>query len=473
MVDFGPLFERVTGVTRPLELFMDLETRFALAVDLFKGICRESKPADYVVSQYFRRVRGLEPSDKGFLVEAVYAALRREILFRAVVRASRREVRIPNQFENDSIVFLALFAERRAPRSELAEAVSRLTDVPVGTIRKLARFAEENVDAPLGEGSALERFATRHSTPAWLVSELAGEGGFESLAPLLDGLNAEPPLCIRANSYKVTRDELRERLRAEGVVARPTKLSPWALVAKRDRALFGLPTFEQGLFEIQDEGSQLVSLLVDPHPSARVLDACAGAGGKTLHLGALMKGKGDVYAFDPDARRLANLRKRVRRSGLQNVRILEADNDLRGIVSKRVESFDAVLVDAPCSGSGTFRRSPDIKLRLGPELVEEMTERQASILEQIARAVKPGGRIVYATCSVLRAENRDIVEQFLANHSEYELLPVSEALATSRVASEIGLLRERLGEAEYLDLAPHTHNTDAFFGAVLRRRPSD
>jgi 16S rRNA (cytosine967-C5)-methyltransferase len=448
---------------------MNLEARARLAVELLRIIRRESRPADYVMSTFFKRVRGLEADDKRFVAEATYSALRRDMFFRAAFRAGRAKLRLPSEIENEAVVFLALFAGRSAPRGEIAEAFSRLTGAPVGGVRALARFAEANPDAAFVNGSERRRFAVRHSIPEWVLGELEETRAREELVRLLDALNEEPPLCLRVNSFKTSREDLRERLRTEGVLAKPSKLSPWALVARRDRDVFDVASFREGLFEVQDEGSQIVSLLLGPRPGSRVLDACAGAGGKTLHLGALMKGRGDVYAYDPDARRLANLRRRVRRSGLQNVRVIEADNDLAGFSERNRGALDAVLVDAPCTGLGTLRRSPDIKLRASRELLAEMVRKQEAILNGVADLVKPGGRLVYATCSILPAENVRIVEGFLAGHEDYEPMPVGEALSAQDGGADLALLRERLGGATYMELGPHTHNTDAFFGAVLRR----
>jgi 16S rRNA (cytosine967-C5)-methyltransferase len=448
---------------------MNLETRVGLAVELLKIIRRERRPADYVVSLFFRRVRTLEPEDRRFVAEAVYSALRRDIFFRAAVRAGRSGVGFPARFEDDAVVFLATFAEQRAPRGELAEAFSRLTGVTVGAFRALARFAQANLEAGFVDGGELERFAVRHSMPEWVVGDVAETRSLDDCAKLFDALNEEPPLTIRVNAFKTTRDELRARLREEGVASRPGKLSPWALVARKERDLFALESFREGLFEVQDEGSQVVSILLDPRRGARVLDACAGAGGKTLHLGAMLEGRGDVYAYDPDARRLSNLRRRVRRSGLQNVRVLEADNELTGFVDRNLGSLDGVLVDAPCSGLGTLRRSPDIKLRATRALVVEMAGKQERILDGVASLVKPGGRLVYATCSILPFENERIVERFLERHAEFEPYPVADALAEHRNGDDLTVLRERVGEARFLELVPHRHNTDGFFAAILRR----
>ena len=289
-----------------------------------------------------------------------------------------------------------------------------------------------------------ERFAARHAFPRWVVDDLLASRTRDDVARLLDGLNEQPPLAIRANTYKVSVEELGERLRAEGVRTTSGRVSEDALVADRERDLFATTAFREGLFEIQDEGSQVVSRLVDPRPGQRVLDACSGAGGKTLHLGALMKGRGEVFAWDTDARRLSRIDRRIRRSGLQNVRVMRDGAQYEALCARSAGALDRVLVDAPCSGLGTVRRSPDIKLRVTPELVALMTVKQRAILEHVAGLVKTGGRLVYATCSILDRENGAIVDAFLAAHPEYR-------------------------ELDRRTLTPHEHGTDGFFVVAMEK----
>ncbi|HET7200479.1 MAG TPA: RsmB/NOP family class I SAM-dependent RNA methyltransferase, partial [Burkholderiales bacterium] len=218
--------------------------------------------------------------------------------------------------------------------------------------------------------------------------------------------------------------------------------------------------FRDGLVEVQDEGSQLLAWLVAPRRGEMIVDFCAGAGGKTLALGALMRSTGRLYAFDISPRRLAGLKPRLARSGLSNVhpQRIEGANDAR--VKRLAGKIDRVLVDAPCSGLGTLRRNPDMKWRQTPQGVAELVEKQDAILAGAARLVKPGGRLVYATCSILDEENRGVAERFLAGHAHFHLKPAGGVLEKERIA---------LNMEEYLELWPHVHGTDGFFAAVFER----
>ncbi|HEY0092722.1 MAG TPA: RsmB/NOP family class I SAM-dependent RNA methyltransferase, partial [Archangium sp.] len=250
----------------------------------------------------------------------------------------------------------------------------------------------------------------------------------------------------------------------EGIQSRPTPLSPLGLILETRTNVFSLAAFRDGWMEVQDEGSQLLGMLVDAPPT-KVVDACAGAGGKTLQLAVQMKNRGDLHALDIDERRIDELRKRARRDGVHNVRTQlippegpEAEEAIAPLKGKA----DRVLVDAPCSGTGTLRRKPDARYRLTPEMIDDHVARQKRLLARFAPLVKPGGRLIYGTCSVLREENEAVVEDFLAKHPDFSVRPVTEELGP-----ELGAKVSQGGP--FLRLAPHLHNTDGFFGAILVR----
>jgi 16S rRNA (cytosine967-C5)-methyltransferase len=222
-----------------------------------------------------------------------------------------------------------------------------------------------------------------------------------------------------------------------------------------------LDAFQNGWVEVQDEGSQLLCSLVAPRRGEMIVDFCAGAGGKTLALGAMMRSTGRLYAFDISERRLAKLKPRLARSGLSNVNPVLIDSEHDSKIKRLVGKIDRVLVDAPCSGLGTLRRNPDLKWRQSPESVAELAPKQLSILTSAARLLKRGGRLVYATCSILEAENEAVVKQFLEAHPDYALVSARDVLAEQRVGLDTG---------DYLSLWPHRHATDGFFAAVLERR---
>jgi 16S rRNA (cytosine967-C5)-methyltransferase len=251
------------------------------------------------------------------------------------------------------------------------------------------------------------------------------------------------------------------RFASEGLAASPTPYSPLGIRLRDKPALARHPLFVEGSIEVQDEGSQLLGFLVAPRRNDLVVDFCAGAGGKTLMLGAMMQSRGRVYAFDVSEQRLARLKPRLKRSGLSNLhpQLLQHENDPK--VKRLAGKIDRVLVDAPCSGLGTLRRNPDLKWRQSPQSIEELKAKQASILRAAARLVKPGGRLVYATCSLLREENQDIVAEFLAQQPEFRLLNCNEILQQQRIPVDTG---------PYLQLWPQIHGTDGFFAAALQKQ---
>jgi 16S rRNA (cytosine967-C5)-methyltransferase len=283
---------------------------------------------------------------------------------------------------------------------------------------------------------------------------------------LCESLNRPAPLDLRVNVLKQDRDAALAALEASGVEG---KASPWSPAGVRLRghpALAKHALFLAGAIEVQDEGSQLLAWLVAPKRGEMVVDFCAGAGGKTLALGALMRSTGRLYAFDVSEPRLAEMKPRLARSGLANVhpQLIASENDAR--VKRLAGKIDRVLVDAPCSGLGTVRRNPDLKWRQQPEDVTRMAGEQFAILAAAARLPKPGGRLVYATCSLLAEENEAVVERFLAAHPQYVLRDAHAVLAESR----IDVPRPPGASDSFLRLLPHVHATDGFFAAVLERK---
>jgi 16S rRNA (cytosine967-C5)-methyltransferase len=279
----------------------------------------------------------------------------------------------------------------------------------------------------------------------------------------MDAMNERAPLTARANLFKGDREALRKRLASEGVNSTPTPLSPLGLSLETRVNVFALESFRDGLLEIQDEGSQLLGMLVDAPPT-RVVDACAGAGGKTLQLAVQMKNRGDLHALDIEPRRIEELRKRARRAGVHNVRtqVIPPDGTAADeAIAPLKDKADRVLVDAPCSGTGTYRRKPDARYRLTPEELENHVARQKALLERFSTMVKPGGRLIYGTCSILREENEAVVEDFLSRHPDFSVRPVTEELGP-----EVGA---KVSQGPFMRLAPHTHGTDGFFGAILVR----
>jgi 16S rRNA (cytosine967-C5)-methyltransferase len=284
----------------------------------------------------------------------------------------------------------------------------------------------------------------------------------EEILALGRSLQQPAPLDLRVNTLKAPREGVLDRLDHDEIGAEATRYSPIGVRLKEKPALNQHPMFLDGAVEVQDEGSQLLGMLMEPRRGEMVVDFCAGAGGKTLQMGAAMGSSGRLYAFDVSDKRLANLTPRLKRSGLSNVfpQRIASENDAK--VKRLRGKIDRVLVDAPCTGLGTLRRNPDLKSRQTVDSIAELNAKQRSILAAAASLVKPGGRLVYGTCSLLAEENEDIVTEFLAAHPDFALLPAGEVL--KRQGAEVA------GMGEYLRLQPHVHDTDGFFAAVMERR---
>jgi len=297
--------------------------------------------------------------------------------------------------------------------------------------------------------------------PDWIVEKLRAHHSDAEIVEIGRAMQNVAPLDLRVNTLLAGREEVLQALQSEGMDAQATPYSPLGIRLKYKPALNRHPLFLTGKFEVQDEGSQLLGLMLSPKRNDMVVDFCAGAGGKTLLLGALMHSQGRLYAWDISEKRLANLKPRLARSGLSNVQpqLIAHENDQK--VKRLAGKIDRVLVDAPCSGLGTLRRNPDLKFRQSPESVAELNVKQAAILASAARLLKQGGRLVYATCSVLHEENEAIVQAFLAAHPDFTLLPAGEVLKQHHIALPMG---------DTLQLTPQQHNTDGFFAAVLERR---
>ena len=300
--------------------------------------------------------------------------------------------------------------------------------------------------------------------PDWIIEKLRTHYNDAEILAIGLSMQNVAGLDLRVNTHLANRTDVLAGLLAEGVTAEATPYSPLGIRCKGKPSLNKSPMFEGGKFEVQDEGSQLLGFLVAPRRNEMVVDFCAGAGGKTLMLGAMMNSQGRLYALDVSAKRLDNLKPRLKRSGLSNLQpqLIAHENDIK--VKRLAGKIDRVLVDAPCSGLGTLRRNPDLKFRQSQQSVAELTQKQSNILAAASKLLKNGGRLVYATCSLLHEENQGIVEAFLAAHPEFKLLPAGEVLAQQKIPLEMGL---------YLQLWPQTHGTDGFFAAVMEKQKVD
>lgn len=401
-------------------------------------------PADAVVSRYFRDNRHLGPRERATLAETAFAVLRKKLLFESLARSGSgpRERR------------LAILGFH-GPRDFLKAALS---PQEIDWLEQCDAVKPEDLMEP-----------HRHNLPAWLVEPLKAQLGGDFWA-LAQSMEEGAPLDLRVNALKDKRAEVQKELAKAGIQAQPTPFSPWGLRIEGKPALTKLDAFTRGAIEVQDEGSQLLALLLDAKRGEMVVDFCAGAGGKTLAIGAGMRSTGRLYAFDVSGHRLEALKPRMARSGLSNVHPAAIAHERDERVKRLSGKIDRVLVDAPCSGLGTLRRNPDLKWRQSEQAIAELTVKQTSILDSAARLVKSGGRLVYATCSVLPEENEAIAEAFAAAHPDFVPLEAAELLEQLKVAAAAGLCSGGPSGGRYLRLWPHLHQTDGFFAAVWVRK---
>ena len=405
--------------------------------EILREVLRLTGPADVTLSYYFRSHPKLGSRERGVIAEAVYAVLRNKRFF-------------TNFSESGGGATM-----RRLALLGLAETVG---------IDSLGGLAPEEVEW-LTRIVQIDRASLppvmRAELPQWLYDKLIAQYGEEQTMLMADALNRPAPLDLRVNSLKATREEVIAELKLAPIVCELMPFAPLGLRVHKKPSLQNLPLFKSGAIEVQDEGSQLLSQIVGAKRGEMVADFCAGAGGKSLALGAMMRNSGRLYAFDISDKRLAKLKPRLARSGLSNVHPVRIAHENDTKIKRLAGKMDRVLVDAPCSGLGTLRRNPDIKWRQSPESVIELQQKQTVILSSAARLVKPGGRLVYATCSLLHEENEVVVSQFLVTHPDFELVPMKEIIAEQKIPLEM---------EDYLILLPHVHRTDGFFAAVLARK---
>ena len=417
-------------------------------------------PADAVVSRYFRDHRALGPRERATLAETTYAVLRRKPLFEQLARSGSgpKERRLAILGFASQLDEQARRADPRAQRGSRDFLKSALTPQEKDWLDACDRVREDDLLEP-----------QRHNLPQWLAAPLKSQLG-DGFWPLVASLSQSAPLDLRVNVLVAKRPEIEKELAQAAIESVATPYSPWGLRVQGKPALTKLESFQRGAIEVQDEGSQLLALLLDAKRGEMVVDFCAGAGGKTLAIGAQMRNTGRLYAFDVSGHRLDALKPRLARSGLSNVHPAAIAHERDERVKRLAGKIDRVLVDAPCSGLGTLRRNPDLKWRQSPEGVQELALKQAAILASAARLLKPGGRLVYATCSVLPEENEAIAEAFSTAHPDFVPQDAGALLEQLKVAQAAELCSGGENGLRYLRLWPHLHQTDGFFAAVWERK---
>ncbi len=412
------------------------EYRLELVTLALRTILPLEHPADTTLRYFFKNER-IGSNERALIAETVFGVLRHRLLLEHAC------------------------AEKATPRRMALAHMVRYGGYNLREIQPVLKREEKEWLATVKGVKAEDLpLSVQAELPEWLIEKMRASYSDEEILTLGLAMQQGAPLDIRVNTLLAKRDDVLQQLHAQNIDATITPYSPIGIRLKEKIPLNKDALFTEGKVEVQDEGSQLLGYLLAPKRNDMVVDFCAGAGGKTLMLSALMGSKGRLYALDVSEKRLTNLKPRLKRSGASNIQpmLIAHENDLK--VKRLAGKIDRVLVDAPCSGLGTLRRNPDLKFRQSPRSIEELNQKQTAILASASRLVKKGGRLVYATCSILPEENQQIVQDFLSNHPDFVLLPAGVVLQQQKIELEMG---------DYLELRPNLHATDGFFAAVLEK----
>jgi 16S rRNA (cytosine967-C5)-methyltransferase len=411
-----------------------------MAIAALRAVLQLKGPADGVLRNFFRENHKLGVNDRAFISDTVFGVLRHFFSLKYITGTTTPRP-----------LFLAYLVKFRG--INLRELMPFITETEIKRLVKIKAVRLDSLPSDI-----------RSELPEWLAEKIQAKMPDTDILTL--GLSLQQPasLDLRVNTLIANRNDVLTKLIKDGIDAKTTLYSPIGIRLVRKSTIQNHDMFIAGKIEIQDEGSQLLGYLLQPKRGEIVVDFCAGAGGKALMMGALMSSKGRIYAFDVSEKRLNNLKPRLKRSGLSNLfpRWISNENDVR--VKRLTGKVDRVLVDAPCSGLGTLRRNPDIKLRQTPQNLEETKRCQEAILTSSAKLLKPGGRLVYATCSFLPEENQEIIENFLTSHTQFTLLNCGELFMQQKIPLDTGM---------FLQLLPSEHNTDSFFAAALTLARND
>ena len=404
-----------------------------MATAALRAVLPLEHPADSILRHFFRENPMLGANDRAFIAETVFGILRHRFFLECVAATTPRSL---------LLAYLAKFQGMN-----LRELVPLVSEAEAKWLSGIKAATPKS-----------EPLIIQAELPEWLVEKLRSFMPDTDILNLGRSLQQPASLDLRVNTLLANRDEVLALLSKDGIEGEITPYSPIGIRLAGKPAINRHELFLAGKVEVQDEGSQLLGYLLSPRRGDMVVDFCAGAGGKTLMLGALMRSQGRIYAFDISEKRLNNLKPRLKRSGLSNLypQRIANENDIK--VKRLTGKIDRVLVDAPCSGLGTLRRNPDLKWRQSPQSIEELKRKQAAILSSAGNLLKPGGRLIYATCSFLPEENQEIVERFLASHPQFKLLNCAELLTQQKIQLDTGV---------YLQLSPDLHGTDGFFAAAV------
>ena len=442
-------------------------TYFAV-LELLNSIASEQKYPDMLIGELFKK-EDFTPDEKATVVDMAYGLLRHKGRIDHIIgQASSAQISSLqlNLLNILRICTYQLSFTSTSPAGVVNNAVALTSSYEEGRFTGFVKRTCEalikniqNVSFPDREKNPIEYISIFHSHPKWIVEKWVKEfEDLESVKAPCSSNNFEPPLTIRVNTIKTDRKKLKELLKNEGYDSSPTSFSPYGLTVEIKKDIFKTEAFRKGLFEVQDEGSQLITLLTGARPEDLVIDACAGNGGKSLFISGLMNNRGTIIAFETHTGKLGNLRRRADRAGALNIKTI-ADAK---VLEKYNSSADCVFIDAPCSGMGVFRRNPDAKWRLTHQDIQELAVKQKEILREYRKLVKPGGRLVYATCTISREENDEVVQGFLEENTDFYIVWASEM--------NPDILRRFETKEGFFKSFPHVHNTDGFFGAVMKRQ---
>lgn len=412
------------------------DARLDMVVAAWRLLSPLSGPADHLLSRFFRDHPELGARDRGFIADTLFGLLRHRF-------------------------YAEHLAEDQTPRRLVIAYLAKLAGLSVRELEPCLSRDEAKWLVKIKEKAVEDLpFHIRAELPEWLIEKLRGLLPDSEILALGRGMQNPAPLDLRVNTMRTSREEVLHSLQVEGLKAEPVPYSPIGIRLQNKISLNRHPLFLSGKVEVQDEGSQLLCFLLAPRRNEMVVDFCAGSGGKALAMGALMRNQGRVYAFDVSDKRLHHLKPRLKRSGLSNIHPQRIDSENDTKIKRLAGKIDRVLVDAPCSGLGTLRRNPDLKWRQSAQSIVELKQKQALILERAASLLKSGGRLVYATCSMLPEENEEVVDGLLRQHPQFKQIHCGGILAQHSIALDTGAS---------LRILPHTHHTDGFFAAVMEK----
>jgi len=441
----------------------------AIAHKILLHIEQESGYPDRLLQSYLDRYDNLDPRDKGLITELVFGVLRWQGRLDSIIsRFSSVKLKKINPVVRiilRTAIYQILFLDKIPARAAVNEAVKLAResqpDYVVRFVNAVLRKVSDNIESlkKVDETNlTASGIAEIYSHPKWIVDAWVKELGTEETAELCRANNKTPPTSIRVNTLLTTSENLAEELRRAGIEVQPCKYAPDALEVKKGHFnLQRLEAYEKGLFQIQDEASQLVAHILTPRPEERILDACAGFGGKTSIFAQLMENSGEIMAVDLSPWKVATLEENLERLKIGIVGTLQTD--VRKLNEMNIKPFDRIFLDAPCSGLGVLRRKPDIKWKRRPGDVYRLSLLQRDLLDSLASLLRVGGVLVYATCTLLNIENSEVIESFLQNHPEFCIEPISDTIPWMKV----------FARGPYFCSFPHRHGTDGFFAARLKR----